>query len=233
MKLKIILCVILMSLFCGCGKNSDTAKDEPVTHIDHGEIPTESEEEETTEVTSQLTTLETTTQETTEEETEEETREESETETSTQARALETTTKAVSAPVVKKQTNIKADISYKGVDIRLGDNADDVASRLELVATSSNISKSDGSRIYSYDGVNLCASAQKNKYYINKVEITNPDITTAAGMGVGKTVDDLQRVYGTETRREGSLYRYDTSSDRYMYFIVQEGKVTSWGIALL
>jgi hypothetical protein len=232
MKFKILTCILAVSLLCGCGKktaelesvNSDSSdtKTEETTIFDADSYYTTQEESETT----TEETTETTTEETTEETTETTTEEITESTTEKQ-------TERTSVAVEKKETQSKPDISYKGVDIHLGDNADDVASKLELAATSSNISKAGEGKIYSYDSVNLsCHSKNGKTYYIDKIEITSDELKTPAGMCVGKTLEELQSAYGDASQTDGNTLKYTTTPDRYMYFVVTDGKISKWGVAL-
>jgi cytoskeletal protein RodZ len=229
---KIMGSLFILSALCACGKKTENTFNIQNNLNELTTVDSSTEATETTETTTAEKTTETTTEATTQTT---ETTETTTAETTTE-KASEVTTIKQSQPVQRsaaaENAISKPDIVYCGVNISLGSNADDIASKLEPICGSSGISKAGDGKIYTYDGIQLhCHSSNGINYTVDNIEVVTSDVTTPNGMGVGSSEEALNNAYGEPTSVDGNVKRYSIAADRYMYFVMNGNTVKSWGIA--
>lgn len=85
-------------------------------------------------------------------------------------------------------------------------------------------------KIYVYGDTEIYTYPDGDKDYVLEVAVSGGTAKTAAGVGVGATLDEVVAVYGDGYTEEGISLVYEGKTHR-LYFIMENGKATMLGIA--
>ena len=80
-------------------------------------------------------------------------------------------------------------------------------------------------KTYTYAGFTVMTRPDGNKDYINAIFLTDDSLTTAKGIYIGSSADDVIAAYG-ETSKTDTLISY-TDGNTTLNFILKESKVIS------
>ncbi|MBP1754260.1 MAG: hypothetical protein H6Q59_658 [Firmicutes bacterium] len=80
-------------------------------------------------------------------------------------------------------------------------------------------------KIYYYNGFELGTYPNGNKDYVSYVNLLDDSVTTAQGIYLGSTLDEVISAYGSEYTAEGTSYVYRLG-DSKLTFIIEEDAVT-------
>jgi hypothetical protein len=93
-------------------------------------------------------------------------------------------------------------------------------------------------KTYIYPGVEFYTYPDGNKDYLLEVILVDDTYSTASGLKVGCTEEEIVKAYGKNYFTEGIVMRYNLSNDPNktgepsLYFVMEDGVATSLGIAL-
>lgn len=87
-------------------------------------------------------------------------------------------------------------------------------------------------KVYSYNGYDLTTYPGKDGEYIQDISISSADIKTDKGIGIGSTLAQVEKAYGTDYRLAGKMYQYYQEDNKYMYFFIMDDVVKYYGYAI-
>ncbi|MBR7141961.1 MAG: hypothetical protein IKD06_00305 [Clostridia bacterium] len=85
-------------------------------------------------------------------------------------------------------------------------------------------------KIYVYGDTEIYTFPDGDKDFVLEVAVSGGAAKTAAGVGIGASLEDVVAVYGDSYVEEGISLVYEGSTHR-LYFVVEGGKVTMLGMA--
>lgn len=132
-------------------------------------------------------------------------------------------------------------------DVRCGDNAENILALLgsgyeysEAISCNYAHNGANGSdgmdKFYDYANVSVTTCPVKpDGDYISSVEVYGGDWTTAAGIGIGSSVDDIEAAYGTDYHADSEMIIFysepDDPASSQLYFVMDGDTVLFFGIA--
>lgn len=81
-------------------------------------------------------------------------------------------------------------------------------------------------KLYTFKGGSFSVETIVGTDKIARIAIVDDTVSTAEGIFIGKTVDDVKAVYGEPSESSGALYIYKKGSSELRFQIDGEGKVT-------
>lgn len=82
-------------------------------------------------------------------------------------------------------------------------------------------------KIYSYSGLKISTYVLNGQEFVYDIEITSSAYTTSEGLTVGKSVADMESLYGTGYQKSGNMYIYTDTASEQMYITVSGDTITA------
>lgn len=127
-----------------------------------------------------------------------------------------------------KEENIKEEfyyLSYNNKNITIGEVYDEnkigkADSYFELTSCAF-----DGvDKVYTYSDIEIKVESVNNAIY--SMELIGSEITTVEGLALGDSIEDMERIYGTDYENNESVYTY-TKGNTLLRILTDNGFVTS------
>lgn len=124
-------------------------------------------------------------------------------------------------------------ITYRGAVLKPELDINTVLSALgtpdsQLSAPSCNYDGDD--KTFTYGDMTIYTYPAGDADKILEIEVSGSSVTANRGGTVGMTQDEITAIYGTSYTTEGSTIRY-TAQGGYLYFYIEGGVVTAFGLA--
>ena len=114
-------------------------------------------------------------------------------------------------------TAVELDSKMEDVLAGLGD-ANDVSSQLSCHGEGDD-------KTYTYDGFTVGTYPKDGVDHVLEVVITAQNISTADGISVGSSAEDVVAAYGDGYKEVGKYYSYDAGSGKSLQFRIEDGSV--------
>ena len=116
----------------------------------------------------------------------------------------------------------------QGVEIELGEDADEIISRLGKPNRTASAPSCAGlgiDEVYIYNGFKISAYREGDECEIVAIEFTNDTTKTAEGISIGTDASSVREIYGTGSAFSGGV-EYIAEDCRLQFFI-SDGRVTA------
>lgn len=88
-------------------------------------------------------------------------------------------------------------------------------------------------KVFSYDGYEVTTYPKEDGDYIQDINISSDSIKTDKNVGVGSTLEELEKVYGSDYTLSGKMYQYyQDDNSKYMYFFILNDVVQYYGYGI-
>ncbi len=87
-------------------------------------------------------------------------------------------------------------------------------------------------KVFTYDGYEVTTYPKADGDYIQDVSISSDTIKTDKGIGVGSTIEDIEKAYGNDYTVSGKMYEYYQDDTKYMYFFILNDVVQYYGYGM-
>lgn len=89
-------------------------------------------------------------------------------------------------------------------------------------------------KVFTYDGYEITTYPKEDGDYIQDINISSDTIKTDKGIGVGSTLAEVEKAYGSDYTVSGKMYEYyhDGSDSKYMYFFIMNDVVQYYGYGM-
>lgn len=117
----------------------------------------------------------------------------------------------------------------EGVSIAIEEDAQSVLSQIadpQSVYESASCAFGDLDKVYTYDGFEINTYTMDGGEYISLIILRDESVTTAEGIGIGNTVEEVGDVYGTPDVEENTMITYAKDHMKLCFFI-QDDEVIS------
>ena len=87
-------------------------------------------------------------------------------------------------------------------------------------------------KVFTYEGYEITTYPKEDGDYIQDVNISSETIKTDKGVGVGRTLDEVEAAYGSDYTVSGKMYEYYQDNEKYMYFFILNDVVQYYGYGM-
>lgn len=88
-------------------------------------------------------------------------------------------------------------------------------------------------KVFSYDGYEVTTYPKEDGDYIQDINISSDSIKTDKNVGVGSTLEELEKAYGSDYTLSGKMYQYyQDDNSKYMYFFILNDVVQYYGYGI-